>query len=435
MVNKRLEKVNSVAIIEDTGGFSGIIVAAHEVGHLLGAVHDGSPPPSYLGGPGAEHCRWEDGYIMSDLRHTERGFKWSICSTQQFKHFLNGDTAKCLYNIPHEDDELPRLLPGKLLSLDAQCRKDRGTSACFKDDRVCAQLFCFDSRSGYCVSYRPAAEGSSCGDGQYCINGRCVTENENVIPDFSRVSEVTVPKPPDSVSSSSSSSSEGANGNGNGNGGDNDSDEIRSKSYPESARIVAVPPAKRTAVLDNEEDISIVGRNGKVTENDDDDDHPLHSFRRTSILDDDADHRLDSNGADDTDDLSRRRSNRRQATSDRSSAYTKPSAESADHEFKSDRDDADVPHMRRTSHLDEVDELSFSDDYTSSTAATILRNSVDDVAKSTLDKDTIGCDDVIDTLAGGMSCKQFLRRFGDRYCNHRYIMANCCSSRKAVCLA
>ncbi len=35
VVNKRLEKVNSVAIVEDTGGFSGIIVAAHELGHLL----------------------------------------------------------------------------------------------------------------------------------------------------------------------------------------------------------------------------------------------------------------------------------------------------------------------------------------------------------------------------------------------------------------
>lgn len=34
VVNKRLEKVNSVAIIEDSGGFSGVIVAAHEVGHL-----------------------------------------------------------------------------------------------------------------------------------------------------------------------------------------------------------------------------------------------------------------------------------------------------------------------------------------------------------------------------------------------------------------
>ncbi|XP_071448080.1 A disintegrin and metalloproteinase with thrombospondin motifs like isoform X2 [Hetaerina americana] len=187
VVNKRLEKVNSVAIIEDTGGFSGIIVAAHEVGHLLGAVHDGSPPPSYLGGPGAEKCRWEDGFIMSDLRHTERGFKWSPCSIASFHHFLNGETATCLYNSPHEDESLPRVLPGKLLSLDAQCRKDRGTSACFKDERVCAQLFCFDSGSGYCVAYRPAAEGSPCGDGQYCINGRCVAEHENIIPDYTQI--------------------------------------------------------------------------------------------------------------------------------------------------------------------------------------------------------------------------------------------------------
>ena len=80
--------MNSVAIVEDTGGFSGIIVAAHELGHLLGAVHDGSPPPSYLGGPGAVKCRWEDGYIMSDLRHTSKGFKWSICTVLQFHHFL-----------------------------------------------------------------------------------------------------------------------------------------------------------------------------------------------------------------------------------------------------------------------------------------------------------------------------------------------------------
>ncbi|CRK87486.1 CLUMA_CG001287, isoform A [Clunio marinus] len=186
VVNKRLEKVNSVAIIEDTGGFSGIIVAAHEVGHLLGAVHDGSPPPSYLGGPGAEKCRWEDGYIMSDLRHTERGFRWSPCSVQSFHHFLNGDTASCLHNAPHEDEALGRQLPGTLLSLDAQCRRDRGTSACFKDERVCAQLFCFDAASGYCVAYRPAAEGSSCGDGQHCLDGKCVQENENIIPDYSQ---------------------------------------------------------------------------------------------------------------------------------------------------------------------------------------------------------------------------------------------------------
>ncbi len=48
-----------------------------------------------------------------------------------FLFFFSGDTATCLYNSPHEDESLPRVLPGKLLSLDAQCRRDRGTSACF----------------------------------------------------------------------------------------------------------------------------------------------------------------------------------------------------------------------------------------------------------------------------------------------------------------
>ena len=83
--------------------------------------------------------------------------------------YSSGETATCMYNSPHETESLPRVLPGKLLTLDAQCRKDRGTSACFKDDRVCSQLFCFDAGSGYCVSYRPAAEGSRCGDNQVRI--------------------------------------------------------------------------------------------------------------------------------------------------------------------------------------------------------------------------------------------------------------------------
>lgn len=77
----------------------------------------------------------------------------------------SGDTATCLHNAPHEDSALGRSLPGTLLSLDAQCRRDRGTYACFKDERVCAQLFCFDAQTGYCVAYRPAAEGSACGNG------------------------------------------------------------------------------------------------------------------------------------------------------------------------------------------------------------------------------------------------------------------------------
>lgn len=84
-----------------------------------------------LNQPPAARCAWEDGFIMSDLRHTERGFRWSSCSTEQFKHFLNGETSTCLYNYPHENQLLPRVLPGTMLTLDEQCKRDRGTNACF----------------------------------------------------------------------------------------------------------------------------------------------------------------------------------------------------------------------------------------------------------------------------------------------------------------
>jgi len=44
---------------------------------------------------------------------------------------FSGETATCLYNFPHENQLLPRVLPGTMLSLDEQCKRDRGTNACF----------------------------------------------------------------------------------------------------------------------------------------------------------------------------------------------------------------------------------------------------------------------------------------------------------------
>ena len=55
--NSRLSKISSVALVEDSGAYSGVVVTAHEIGHLLGAVHDGDPAPSYLrSSPGAKAC-------------------------------------------------------------------------------------------------------------------------------------------------------------------------------------------------------------------------------------------------------------------------------------------------------------------------------------------------------------------------------------------
>ena len=176
VTNKRLQKINSVAIVEDNGGYSGVIIAAHEVAHLLGAVHDGDSSLASLGGPGASSCSKSNGFIMSDNRRTKRGVRWSSCTKAQISHFLSSSTASCLLNSPSSKDNSLRDLPyltENAPSLDEQCYQELGTRSCFSDARVCSQLFCLNPVTGSCVSYRPAVEGSKCGSSGVCQNGEC----------------------------------------------------------------------------------------------------------------------------------------------------------------------------------------------------------------------------------------------------------------------
>ncbi|KAK2725182.1 A disintegrin and metalloproteinase with thrombospondin motifs like [Artemia franciscana] len=393
VVNKRLEKVNSVAIVEDTGGFSGIIVAAHEVGHLLGSVHDGSPPPSYLGGPGATRCRWEDGYIMSDLRHTDRGFRWSPCSVSQFHHFLNGDTASCMYNSPHEDAVLPRVLPGKLLSLDAQCRMDRGTSACFKDDRVCAQLFCFDASSGYCVSYRPAAEGSLCGDNHICVAGKCVIDNDNAIPDYSE-----------------------------------DVHSFLRKSEPAQAATQAVyhytkAPVKTTTTTKKPTTTS----------------WKKYNYRSSTP----------SSGLATTTQYNWWNYWLKRTPSENKYTYSSKLATTSTTAKSTTTTTTRAPTSKVTKRQiseEEAGEKSRVTVYTtpkkaykwgywlpSSTEKTV--SSFSNVNKKSVGSTSADqkCEDKITNIAGSMSCEEFLSRYGFQYCKHSYITRNCCAAQRKLC--
>ena len=172
--NSRLSKISSVALVEDSGAYSGVVVTAHEIGHLLGAVHDGDTAPSYLSrSPGAKTCPWSDGYMMSDFRRTSRGLRWSDCSTRQMKYFLRTSTASCLYNTPHSSSHPlagPSVLAGAGLSLNAQCQADRGTNACYHDQRICVQLFCYYKKTDGCYATQPSREGSSSGRGKHCLS-------------------------------------------------------------------------------------------------------------------------------------------------------------------------------------------------------------------------------------------------------------------------
>ena len=86
-----VKKMKSVAIVEDDGEYSGVMVAVHELGHLLGAVHDG-----YYG---ATECS-KEGFIMSERK---RGHTWSNCSRGLIRDFLTSRTGGCMYNTPVTD--------------------------------------------------------------------------------------------------------------------------------------------------------------------------------------------------------------------------------------------------------------------------------------------------------------------------------------------
>lgn len=43
------------------------------------------------------------------------------------------------------------------------------------------------------------------------------------------------------------------------------------------------------------------------------------------------------------------------------------------------------------------------------------------------------CRDIIEKMAGSLSCSDFLERFGYRYCNHSYVKRNCCASQAIIC--
>ncbi|KAL5007656.1 hypothetical protein ScPMuIL_016462 [Solemya velum] len=173
---------DSVSVVEEHGGFQSISVTAHEIGHGLGAVHDGEN----------NQCSSGDRYIMAGFGYgtvpvDKRLHQWhfSPCSTAYFRDFIEksvSNGATCLTEsisapgIPDVSSEIP----GQTYSPDEQCRMIWGQNSYYcrgkefgNASTICTSMYCRDPNSvNECVLHT-AVRGTTCGNKQWCIDGKC----------------------------------------------------------------------------------------------------------------------------------------------------------------------------------------------------------------------------------------------------------------------
>ncbi|KAK4472036.1 hypothetical protein MN116_005411, partial [Schistosoma mekongi] len=134
--------------------------------------------------------------IMSGTLYFDQfPLRWSACSRQAIHSFIESNAANCLRHSNaaktlHSVDKLTSHYvdnrPGRIFSLNQQCEfvlKNKGTQFCGQMLPVCRQLYCQDSEHRSCLPMEAAwAEGTPCGDNKWCIQGKCISVNENPTP-------------------------------------------------------------------------------------------------------------------------------------------------------------------------------------------------------------------------------------------------------------
>ncbi|KAL7300966.1 hypothetical protein TKK_0006245 [Trichogramma kaykai] len=157
---------------------------AHELAHLLKADHD-----------------WEKGCLRSpNIMGNPEGksaFAWSQCSLRDMIEFVNKPENQFLRNRPNIGKPHPRILQGRYSTRDHQCQSLGGKLQNYFNldptyfshvpreyEQDCSVLFCAsrnaetDYEAEEKETKQPPLDGTSCGCGKICFQGKCVDDQE-----------------------------------------------------------------------------------------------------------------------------------------------------------------------------------------------------------------------------------------------------------------
>ncbi|KAK0162785.1 hypothetical protein PV327_006531 [Microctonus hyperodae] len=170
-------KTYKTAIIYNEGAYDRTLAAAHTISLLMGTECN------------SLRCHDQNNYYMVDVPQIQSS-TWTADQINALKNFINiPEKLKCLKYQSPRGKKLQTYLPGKIMDANEQCQRMNFAGVYNIDSSICTQLKCVSSDRFWNnhILETEAADGTTCGPNQICLNSRCVSEqtyNKPSIPLF-----------------------------------------------------------------------------------------------------------------------------------------------------------------------------------------------------------------------------------------------------------